>query len=505
MQRSMSRSNPIITGTVLLTAAGILSKIMGFYYRIFLTGKIGAEGMGIYQLIFPVFIIGFSFSCVGIETSMSRMIAKNGDQPSKCFQILLLSTGCCLGLSLFVTLLCRQNADWIASRLLHAPECAGLIRILSLSFLPAGLHSCINGYYYGQKKTTIPAISQLVEQMVRIGGVFLLFELAEKNHATLESMREIGLVTWGLCLGEAASALLSLTSVATGKQRYQKGGEGRLLHELFAQAIPLTANRLVTTLLQSGETLLFPLALCRGGLARSQALSMLGTLSGMAMPLVLFPSALTNSLSVLLVPHVAEGQEKEGQQGVRRALEATLQFSLFLGIFSMGYFLTNGMGAGLFLFRSRQAGEYVCLLSFICPFYYVYATMGSVLHGLGKTMLYFGINVTGLLFRIAFLWFFGPLLQIRAYVFGMLLSLIFGSLTMCLCLRKEIGFHVRMGRWIGAPLLCHAAGASLTQLTDALLGRWFLLPRQLSFSANSLVYCIPFLLLLGKMAKKERS
>ena len=71
----MNLKNAFLRGTLLLTFAGLISRFMGFFYRIFLANMIGAEGMGIYQLIFPIYSVCFSLCASGIETSVSKLTA----------------------------------------------------------------------------------------------------------------------------------------------------------------------------------------------------------------------------------------------------------------------------------------------------------------------------------------------------------------------------------------------------------------------------------------------
>ena len=76
-------TNPILTGAAILTLAGFASRIIGFFYRIFLSQQIGAEGMGVYQLIFPVFSVCFSLCCGPVQTAISRYVAAQNQTQKK--------------------------------------------------------------------------------------------------------------------------------------------------------------------------------------------------------------------------------------------------------------------------------------------------------------------------------------------------------------------------------------------------------------------------------------
>ena len=77
-------SNPIVNGTLILTFAGGASRFIGFFYRIFLTRTIGAEGLGIYQLICPVLALSYALCCAGFQTAISKLVAEARDNGRKC-------------------------------------------------------------------------------------------------------------------------------------------------------------------------------------------------------------------------------------------------------------------------------------------------------------------------------------------------------------------------------------------------------------------------------------
>lgn len=155
--------NPLVLGTFLLTASGVLSRIIGFFYRIFLSHTIGAEGIGIYQLIFPLLALCSSFTTAGIQTAISKFVAEVSDDKNESRRRCYLAAGLLLSLSL--SFLCAfylyTQADFLAYHVIHEYRTAPLLRILAYSLPFGAIHSCISGYYYGLKKAMIPSVSQL--------------------------------------------------------------------------------------------------------------------------------------------------------------------------------------------------------------------------------------------------------------------------------------------------------------------------------------------------------
>ena len=129
---SSHKPHPLITGTILLTAAGLLSRVLGFFYRIFLSRTIGAEGLGIYQMIFPVYGIFFSLCAGSIQTAISRFIAA---EPEHAKRTLVSGFLLSFSMSLSAALMIRHFSGFLAGSVLMEPRCAPLLSCLDLRLL----------------------------------------------------------------------------------------------------------------------------------------------------------------------------------------------------------------------------------------------------------------------------------------------------------------------------------------------------------------------------------
>ena len=162
MKHSLPLKNSLVAGTLLLTLAGSLSRVIGFFYRIFLSRTIGAEGIGIYQLIFPLLALCISLTSSGIQTAVSKFTAEKYGSGRTGEAFLCLYAGFFLSIASSLsacTFLCRY-ADALAAGYLDEPRCAPLIRIMAYSLPFSAVHACANGYYYGMKKAAgrFPAV-----------------------------------------------------------------------------------------------------------------------------------------------------------------------------------------------------------------------------------------------------------------------------------------------------------------------------------------------------------
>ena len=430
--------NPLVTGTVILTMTGLLSRFIGFFYRIFLSNIFGAEGMGIYQLISPVLALSFALTVSGIQTAISKYVAGETSTRDYVSSFRTLWAGFLLAMSLSAAcaFYIYVYSEWIAVTFLLEARTAPLLRIIALSIPMATVHSCINGYFYGIRKTAIPAISQLSEQIFRVGSVYLIYHICKQHNM----VPTISFAVVGLVIGESASMIVSVIAILSrahsvfpsGSVTYtvpKKVGTNalvvtyrRIMGQLLRLAVPLSANRLVINLLQSVEAVYIPNRLMAYGLNNADALGVYGVLTGMSLPLILFPSAITNSISVLLLPIVAEADAGGNKNAVRRAIMTSIRYCLLLGFGCTVMFLLLGRAAGRLLFHSELAGSFILTLSFICPFMYIASTLSSILNGLGKTAQTFLYSVVSLMLRLLFVFVAIPIYGIKGYLWGMLAS-----------------------------------------------------------------------------------
>ena len=432
----MSKKQSIILGTVILTLTGFLSRFIGFFYRIFLSRVFGEEGIGLYQLIFPVYALCISFSISGIETALSRTVARKQalGKPDEAKEVLLSGLTVAFFLSLVCTFFIQKNAFFIADRLLHDSRCKNMLIILSYAFPFCAIHSCICGYYYGLKETKIPAISQLIEQSTRILSVYIFFFfLIRKGHTVSISIAVSGLVIGELFSTAYAAQIFNyfpctLTTITNLCKNFPHH-----LRELLSLSIPLTTNRVLINLLQSIEAISIPVQLRRFQYSASESLRIYGVLNGMALPCILFPTAVTSSLSIMLMPAVAEIQAAQDPSSLLRIIKKVSRFCFSLGLFSCLCFLLFGHLLGNILFHSDSAGNFIVTLSWICPFLYVNSSFLSIINGLGKTGWTFLINTFGLSVRILSVFYIIPLFGIQGYLWGLLSSQLLVSL-LCILL-----------------------------------------------------------------------
>jgi stage V sporulation protein B len=260
----------------------------------------------------------------------------------------------------------------------------------------------------------------MLEQIVRVGFVYIIALMFGEGKLDITCE----LAVYGIVIGEIASNIYNILSL-----KFQKTNPKSMVkeHISFAKplakiSLPLSMNRLLISILHSVEAVMIPTMLRRSGLTTAQALSLFGILNGMTLPFLLFPSTITNSLSVLLLPAISEAKAKDNNKLITHTVSVSLKYSLILGIFSAGFFIYFGDPLGMAVFHVREAGSYLTILAWLCPFLYAATTLSSVINGLGKAHLTFVNSIIGLSFRIILLAFFVPSYGIMGSLISLLVS-----------------------------------------------------------------------------------
>lgn len=324
-----------IKGTLLLTFAGLLSRLMGFFYRIFLSHTIGAHGLGIFQLILPLQILIMSICASGIQTAISRLTAaeKVSKNPSRHISdYFVVGTVFSVVFSLVFSWFLYSYADFWAVQILKESQTSSLIRILSLSIPLSTLHTCISSYYLGRKQAGFPAGVQLLEQLFRTGGCYILYLICASQGRNITPAIAVG----GNLIGEIASSFISLFAVSMHFKvtHYNIRNIRRplsVLRKLLHISVPLTMNKILLTLLGSIEVILIPARLQMSGFTPKDSLSVYGIFTGMALPLILFPATLTNSAATMLIPSITQLQTLGYQKRIQYVIGRIFRYCLLLG------------------------------------------------------------------------------------------------------------------------------------------------------------------------------
>lgn len=499
--------NAILKGTILLTVTGLITRVLGFYYRICLADALGAEYLGIYQLVFPVYGICYTLYASGIQTAVSKLVAEENsrDNVTLCSCLMRRSMLLAFGIALALSVLVYLGAAPCAKYFLMEERAADSLRILSFVFPFCAVTACINGYYIGCKKTAVPAFTQLLEQVVRIGFVLYLVTLPSFES---EESRCLAAVI-GLVLGEVASNIFNCIAYRIQRTKVLRHALpceiNGLMKRILILSVPLSLNRLVINILHSVEAVFIPGMLRLSGLSNSEALSLYGILNGMAIPFILFPSAIPNALSVLLLPSVSENMDEKNRPRLQHCVGNAVKYSVIIGLFSTAVFFYFGRDIGNAVYHNTLAGDYLRILSPLCPLLYLSTTLSSVINGLGKPHLSFFTTVSGLLVRLAIIVIFVPKSGIYGVLIGLLVSQLVSTLLETVLVLKYCKAFPPVSEWLVIPAVLALVPAPAFVLFYRFLQNETQLSSTLLLFFICGIYCVSYvaLLYLGKIIRTE--
>ena len=468
----------IIKGTLILTIAGLLTKILGFYNRIFLTRLIGVVELGKYQLVFPIYMFVFACCSQGISTTLTKQTSYyiGKDSKEKADYIFKLSICISTILSLLLALTIYLNSDLISYKLLKNNDCGILLRIITIAMPFVAIKSCINFYFIGIDKPVYHGLSHLVEQIIRISAAYILslFFIACKINAVLAVIAVV--------IGEISATVISIVlyyvtrtktkNISCYKtdnfksdnyksnnfksgifksyykaDKYNKNikvkkmsltpKEKRDVRQYFKNdAIPITINNLIFTLFSTLEAIIMPAMLFHYYNDSEIALEMFGIVTGIVIPFILFPATITTSLSTMLLPAISYANARKDIKTINKALKNCIIFCLLLGALASTGFYILGVPMCEFAFKSKKAGILLKKLCLLCPLIYTSGNLTSILNGIDKSFFALICNITGISIRICFIFLLVPKLGLDAYALGMFSSYTVINLLMLLGIRQ---------------------------------------------------------------------
>jgi len=419
------RKNSFTFGVIILMSANVITRLMGFVYRILMSKSIGTQGMGLYQLIMPVYMLCYSVSASGITTTVSKLTAEQTGRFSSAnsMRILKLSLSISLFLSFSLSIMLFIFSDYIAINFIKDTRTALSLKVLStcIPFMAAG--SCIKGYFLGKQTNLFPALSQVFEQSVRIISLFAITYIIKDK--SMDAACAAAVLT--VSIGEILSFLLILIFLCTAKESSDKKptiSSFSAYKNILRSAVPLSASRVSSSLLAAFENILIPqkLSLYNKYAANNSALSTYGSLTGMIMPLIHFPSSLLNAVSINLVPAISKQRKSNNKSLANNTIKRSLTFTLATSFGAAAFFYIFAKEICSLIYSNENLYVLLKPVSLLCPIMYMHITLNGILNSLGKHMTIFVLNILSSISNIFVIYFLMPVYGLTAFFIGFSLS-----------------------------------------------------------------------------------
>ena len=420
-----------------MTATALLLRTIGMFFRVYMSNKIGAEGMGLYQLIFSIYVLGSTFATSGICTAVTRLVTDELVTGTKKSVNAVLRKAIVLSVLIGVVsaLLIFFGADPISRYWLKDLRAIPALKVLCFSLPSMGVSSCLRVF--------------LIDRFAVLGLTF----------ACVAVMLGDTLAEIASCLYLAAGYFHDRRKVKIPPSPPVKQRHG-VLYRLLAIAAPITAGRYLNTILRTIENILVPSTLTKYSGSKEKALSSFGALKGMAMPLLFFPSSFLNSLSTLLIPEISEASALHQQKKVNRAVGLTLQITLLSSILLSGLFTMFARELGLVIYNSEEVGFLLLVLAPLMPIMYVESVVDGMLKGLNQQVSSLKYMLLDSSSRIVLILFLVPSRGMEGFLFIMVLSNLLTCFLNTHRLLSVTGMKLKWSTWILKPVLAMCTGAA---------------------------------------------
>ena len=413
----MSKKLPIFYSALLLTGVNLLLRLVGTSFQVYLSSRIGAEGIGLLQLVMSVGSMSLVAGMAGIRTATMYLTAEEIGKKrpgnvtwvlSRCVTYSLLCSGAVGGAVYYF-------APYLARVWIGNPLVVGSVRLFAL-FLPVNcLTGVMVGYFTGANRIGTLAAVEVAEQIFSmICTVFLLSDWAGHN-AERSCMAVI--------MGSAIASCLTLVSLVILRlaERTPKHKRIPVARRLTDTAIPLALADDLRTGITTIENLMVPkrLALYAGTVS---PLAAFGTVCGMVFPILMFPAALLFGLTELLVPELARCKAAGSVQRIEYLVKRSLRVGLLYGTACGGVLFLSAGELGIALYHSEDAGTYLKWFAPLAVLLYSDAVTDAMIKGLGQQKASVRYNILTNAMDVAFLYILLPKYGINGYFISFLVT-----------------------------------------------------------------------------------
>lgn len=386
----------LMKGTLILTIAGIVVKVIGSLNWIFVSRVLGGEGIGLYQMAFPIYFFALSVSTAGVPVAISiitaeRVAVKDIFGARRVFKIsmwLMLATG------IIFSLLTYYGARWLIEwQFIRDPRAYYSVVVLAPAIFFVTLLASSRGYLQGWQRMTPTAISQIVEQIFRVITMVLLADLFLPYGLEYASAG----ASSGACMGAIAGLLVLVYFHVQLNRDIQKNYSPedllprkdaklscrKIISRLFKLALPVSAASIMLPVVSNLDLVIVPQRLEVAGYTVNQATELFGYLTGMAVPLINLSTLITASLAVSIIPALSEARTLNQFDRVKEQTAAGIRISHFVCFPAFVVVCMLATPIASLIYNAPKAGNVVWACSFSIVLLGLHQVSTGILQGLG--------------------------------------------------------------------------------------------------------------------------
>ena len=402
---------------ILLTGVNLLLRLVSTSFQVFISGRIGAAGVGLLQLVLSVAGMSMTAGMAGVRTATMYLTAEELGKmrPGNVRWVLKGSFLYSLVCSGTMGLLVYFGAPYLAVNWIGDVRTVGALRLMAM-FLPITcLCGVMTGYFTAANRIGTLAAVEVAEQLCSM-GVTVAALTFWAGHDPGRSCQAVVLgSSLGACLTFLALLILRLLEHTPAGKRIQVAGR------LMNTAVPLALADDLKSGINTVENLMVPKRLaCYPGVA--DPLALFGTVCGMVFPVMMFPAAILFGLAELLIPELARCNAAGSHRRIHYLVKRSLRVALLYGILFSGLLFLLAEELCVTLYRNADAGQYLKWFSLMVPMLYCDAITDAMIKGLGQQKISVRYNILTSTLDVIFLYLLLPHYGIGGYFVSFLVT-----------------------------------------------------------------------------------
>ncbi len=406
----------LIMNTALLTGSSLAMSAISMAFQVWLAGRIGSAGIGLYQLVLSVAFLCTTFAVSGIRFAATRLVSEElGHERSwsvaaamrRCFAYSLF-----FGLSAVAVLF--SFAEPIGFLWIGDARTVKSLKLIAFSMPFLSLSSVMSGYFTACGRVWKPTVVHLGEQLITIG--FVAYFLAHSPAGDIE--KNCAAVMLGNVCGDVISFVCMLLFYLTDRHsvRDYSAQKLKLTSRMLKVALPLAVSAYARSALSTLEHLLVPRGLKAAGFSADRALSGYGVIQGMVLPIVSFPACILMALAELIIPELTEAQVRGNDGDISKTVSSLIKKGLGYSSAVALVLFVFADKLGVRIYSSPEAGDYLRLLAPLIPIMYTDMVADGCLKGLGQQLWCMGINLLDALLGVLLVWQVLPVFALKGYI-----------------------------------------------------------------------------------------
>ncbi len=383
-----------VKGAVILTLAGIFVRLIGAFFRIFLAMLISDEGIGLFQMAYPIYTTLLAVSTAGIPIAISKLVAEHMAKEDyrgalRVFHVSL----SILALSGFlISWLLYLGADLFSRSVVQDPRAYLPLISISPAIFLVTLMSAYRGFFQGLQQMLPTALSQVAEQLGRVViALILVVIFLPKGLEYAAAAASFGAAA-GACTGLLILLIIWQSQkkaffIKMNRQPEKKSYRYvNIVYNIFALSVPITMGSMVMPIIGIVDLSIVPQRLHIAGFETARATALYGQLTGMAAPIVHIPTIITVALAISLVPAISEALALKKIKLIQARSYMAIRMTMILAFPSAAGLYLLAEPITVLLFNNSEAGPVLAILSLSVIFLTLYQTTSGILQGLGRTM-----------------------------------------------------------------------------------------------------------------------